>query len=144
MLLETDVIKITAKGHQRTDEVRYTDRPLRHPEVDILMYLYPGGEATVEELGMNLKLMAKDLIPAVDRLKSLELVYVVPFRMPANIVTEQNLAKSMVEEANASADYAKRAKIADSKTAKLYAHIAKEEDGHYKELGSQLNKIERS
>ena len=150
MLLESDIIRITNKGQQRIYEfISHTGRDIREPEKDILMYLYPAGrkfvsgEATVEELGMNLKLLAKDLIPALEWLKGLEYVYVIPFHTYAGPATKQNLSKSMAEEAKASFDYKARGLTSDPKTNELYVHIAKEEDGHYDEFSKRLNELEK-
>ena len=145
MLNETDIIHITAKGQKRIYEViSHTGRDLREPEADILMYLHPAGEATIEELGMNLKLLTKDLIPAIEWLKGLEFIYVIPFKPRTDSTVKQNLAKSMSEEAKASFDYKERGLIADPKTNDLYVHIAREEDGHYDEFSKRLNELERS
>jgi rubrerythrin len=61
-----------------------------------------------------------------------------------NTATQQNLAKSMSEEAQASFNYKARGLTSDKKTNDLYVHIAKEEDGHYDEFSKRLNEIERS
>lgn len=148
MLLETDVVKITNSGQTRINEVIHrTGRDLREPEADILMYLHLPGEATVEELGMNLKMPAKDLIPALEWLKGLQYIYVTPFKPHSSTfnttATKQNLSKSMSEEAKASFDYKARGLTSDPKTNELYVHIAKEEDGHYDEFSKRLNELEK-
>ncbi len=56
-----------------------------------------------------------------------------------------DLAQSMLDEAQASSDYRKRAQICqiqgDNETAKLYEHIASEEDGHYNEMKERYQKL---
>lgn len=81
MLNNDDVVHITDKGQHRIEEVIHAGRTLREPEVDILMYLHQPGEATVEELGMLIKLQWSELIPAIEWLRGLDYVYVIPFRI---------------------------------------------------------------
>jgi rubrerythrin len=59
-----------------------------------------------------------------------------------------DLKQSMSEERKAARAYRTRGKWAelegDGVTARLYEHIAKEEDGHYAEFQARLKKLEAS
>ena len=55
--------------------------------------------------------------------------------------TDYNLTLSMQEEQTAGSHYRWRARSADPKTAKLYEHIAHEEDIHYDEFKARRNEL---
>jgi rubrerythrin len=64
------------------------------------------------------------------------------YREPTSVA--DGLSQSMLEEAVAGNFYRRRAESADPETAKLYRHIASEEDGHLEEFAKRLNEVARS
>ncbi len=75
------------------------------------------------------KLAAQETLVRIGR-------YTVEYREPETVAI--GLSESMLEESTASDWYRRRAVNAKSKgdeeAAKLYEHVAKEEDGHYREF----------
>ena len=55
---------------------------------------------------------------------------------------KSNLTKSITEEATAASVYRQRKVTADPATAKLYEHIAGEEDGHREEFSKRLEELD--
>ena len=55
---------------------------------------------------------------------------------------KSNLSKSINEEATAASVYRQRKVTADPITAKLYEHIAGEEDGHREEFSKRLSELD--
>ena len=55
---------------------------------------------------------------------------------------KSNLSKSINEEAIAASVYRQRKATADPTTAKLYEHIASEEDGHRAEFSKRISELE--
>ena len=57
-------------------------------------------------------------------------------------IIKSNLSKSINEEATAASVYRQRKVTADPTTAKLYEHIAGEEDGHREEFTKRLSELD--
>lgn len=93
-----------------------------------------------EEITALARFTAQEVLNGLDR-------YAISYQEPQTV--QQGLHESMGEELTASSWYRRRAinarlRQGDEETARLYEHVAEEEDQHYQEFNARLNQLTKS
>ena len=142
MSARNDSFSLTLKGRRFAHDSSVA--PTDNDRLSIIDFLYRMGEGSLEEIDGTVKLQHGSAKDIVDLLLKEGVIYIIPFRIKQTVTqsTKTNLVKSINEEAQAATAYRTRKITADPTTAKLYEHIAGEEDGHREEFNKRLTELE--